>query len=60
MHPRLLGQIADEHVAEMRQSAAQQRASAAHRPAQLRVTLRSRAGWTLIAIGLRIAVGVHN
>ncbi len=53
MHPLLLGQLARQHVAEMRQAAA--RRPVTDTPANRRVPLRSRAGWALIKIGLRLA-----
>jgi hypothetical protein len=54
MHPQLLDQLAQQHVTEMRRSAARRRAAAAA-PAARRATIRNRAGWTLVQIGLRLA-----
>jgi hypothetical protein len=52
MHPHLLSQAANEHIADLRRTAAA-------RPAQQlpagRSTIRNRAGWTLVHIGLRLA-----
>lgn len=53
MHPQLLDQLAQQHITEMRRSAARRRAAAA--PAARRATIRNRAGWTLVQIGLRLA-----
>jgi hypothetical protein len=55
MHPQLLDQLAQQHVTEMRRSAARHRAAAAAAPAARRATIRNRAGWTLVQIGLRLA-----
>ena len=52
MHPYLLGQAANEHVADLRRAAAAR--PARHVPAD-RGTIRNRAGWTLVHIGLRLA-----
>ncbi|HEU5416262.1 MAG TPA: hypothetical protein VFV41_01140 [Streptosporangiaceae bacterium] len=55
MNPQLLAQTASEHVADLRRSAAKrQLASKAAAP---RTTIRNRAGWTLVHIGLRLAAG---
>ena len=54
MHPVFIGQIARERTREARQSAAEDaRAAAAARPS--RPSIRNRAGWTLVHIGLRLA-----
>jgi hypothetical protein len=54
MHYQLL-QLASQHVDELRHGAAAQR-----RAATLRIrSLRSRAGWTLVTIGLSLAAPAH-
>ncbi|HMH89634.1 MAG TPA: hypothetical protein VK586_00985 [Streptosporangiaceae bacterium] len=54
MHPDLLGQIARQRTDEVRQfAAAEARAAAVARPT--RSSIRNRAGWTLVHIGLRLA-----
>jgi hypothetical protein len=54
MHPNLIGQLAQQRTDEMRQdAAADARGEAAARPA--RASIRNRAGWTLVHIGLRLA-----
>jgi hypothetical protein len=54
MHPDLIGQIARQRTDEVRQSAtAEARAAAAAHPP--RPSIRNRAGWTLVHIGLRLA-----
>jgi hypothetical protein len=53
MHPDLIGQIAHQRTDELRQSAAADlRAAAA--PRAPRPSIRNRAGWTLVHIGLRL------
>jgi hypothetical protein len=50
MHPQLLGQVAREHVSDLRRDAER------HAPGPVtRIPIRRRAGWTLIQIGLRMA-----
>jgi hypothetical protein len=56
MHPDLIGQIARERYADLLRSAAHARSArpaSAARPG--RPSIRNRAGWTLIHIGLRLA-----
>jgi hypothetical protein len=54
MHPDLIGQIATQHVDELRKSAAAA-ASGAGVTSPPRPSIRNRAGWTLVHIGLRLA-----
>jgi hypothetical protein len=54
MHPDLIGQIATQHTDELRKSAAQSgRGASVARPPH--PSIRNRAGWTLVHIGLRLA-----
>jgi hypothetical protein len=54
MHPDLIGQIAHQRTDEMRQvAAADARGAAVHRAP--RPSIRNRAGWTLVHLGLRLA-----
>jgi hypothetical protein len=53
MHPYLLGQAADQHISDMRRSAEERRIADA--AASRHATIRNRAGWTLVQIGLRLA-----
>jgi hypothetical protein len=54
MHPDLIGQIATQHTDELRTTAARAaRGAGAVRPP--RPSIRNRAGWTLVHIGLRLA-----
>jgi hypothetical protein len=53
MHPELLAQDAHQHVAEVRRSA--RKAQAGRTAADHRASMKSRAGWTLVQIGLRLA-----
>jgi hypothetical protein len=54
MHPDLIGQMATQHTDELRTSAARAaRGAGAVRPP--RPSIRTRAGWTLVHIGLRLA-----
>jgi hypothetical protein len=55
MHPDLMGQIARQHHDDLRRSAAHGRSTGVGRPR--RPSIRNRAGWTLIHIGLRLASG---
>jgi len=55
MHPYLLGQMAHEHTDDLRRAAERRQLAAAARPAARRRTLRTRAGWTLVQVGLRLA-----
>lgn len=55
MFPRQLDQIASQHVGSQRDEA-RQAAQAGHADAvPRRRTVRKRTGWTLVAIGLRLA-----
>jgi hypothetical protein len=53
MHPFLTSQMAVQRAADMR--AAAERARALRRPRVFRTSVRHRAGWTLVEIGLRVA-----
>jgi hypothetical protein len=54
MHPELLGQIAQQRTDDRRQSAtADARGAAAARLPH--PSIRNRAGWTLVHLGLRLA-----
>lgn len=53
MHPFLTSQMARQRRADMR--AAAERARMVRRPRVVRSSVRHRAGWTLVAIGLRLA-----
>jgi len=53
MHPYLTSQMARQRTADMR--AAAQRARLLRRPRVYRTSVRHRAGWTLVEIGLRVA-----
>jgi hypothetical protein len=53
MHPQLIGQAAHEHVADLHRTAAQRRLASA--AATRRTTIRNKAGWTLVHLGLRLA-----
>ena len=54
MHPELIGQIAHQRTNERRQfAAAEARGAAVLRPPH--PSIRNRAGWTLVHIGLRLA-----
>jgi hypothetical protein len=54
MHPEVLGQIAQQRTDDFRQSAADNaRGAAASRLPH--PSIRNRAGWTLVHIGLRLA-----
>jgi hypothetical protein len=52
MNPYLLGLTAQEHTAELRRAAERHRVTGPDRPHD---TMRSRAGWALVHIGLRLA-----
>jgi hypothetical protein len=52
MYPQQIGELADQRVAELRQTAAGRR-TAAGPP---RTSLRNRTGWVLIHLGLRLAL----
>jgi hypothetical protein len=53
MHPYLTNQMARQRTADMR--AAAERARLLRRPRVYRTSVRHRAGWTLVEIGLRVA-----
>ena len=54
MHPDIIGQIAHQRGGELRRSAASDaRGAAVARP--LHPSIRNRAGWTLVHIGLHLA-----
>jgi hypothetical protein len=57
MNPDLLSRLAQQHIAERRDSAA--KATVALAPATSRPTIRNRTGWTLIQLGLRLAITDH-
>ncbi len=53
MNTQMLDEVASQHITEIRQSASRcHRASAAAR--EQRESIRERAGWTLIAVGLKL------
>jgi hypothetical protein len=54
MNPDLLSRLAQQHIAERHESAA--KATAVPAPAASRPTIRNRTGWTLVQLGLRLAV----
>jgi hypothetical protein len=51
MHPNLLNQLASQHADELRRPPARSHVS----PPGPRNSVRHRAGWTLVEIGLRLA-----
>ena len=53
MHPNLLNQLASQHADELRRPPGQGRSHVSH-PGP-RNSVRHRAGWTLVEIGLRLA-----
>lgn len=56
MHPYLLGQMAQEHTEDMRRAAERRQLAAVRRTRRARRhTMRTRAGWTLVQVGLRLA-----
>ena len=55
MHPFLVGQVANQHIADLREAAAGRRRAAAATSGR-RVLIRHRAGWILIHIGLRLVM----
>lgn len=63
MNPSLLGQVSQQHITDMRHSAAHWasvreaagRQTAESQRAWHRAAIRKRAGWTLVQIGLRLA-----
>jgi hypothetical protein len=56
---QLLSQLAEQHQADARRSAAQARSSQAAAAPQ-RAAMRRRAGWTLVQIGLRLATSTAD
>jgi hypothetical protein len=55
MHPYLLGQMTQEHTDDLRRAAERHQLATAIKPVRRRPTLRTRAGWTLVQVGLRLA-----
>lgn len=55
MHPFLVGQIANQRIADLHQEAAERRRAATAAPGR-RILIRHRAGWILIHVGLRLVV----
>jgi hypothetical protein len=53
MHPYTMSQLSVQHTDELRAAADRARPHVA--PARLRNSVRHRAGWTLVEIGLRMA-----
>ena len=53
MHPYVMNQVAHEHAADLHRAADQRRLAKSAPGAH--ATLRSRAGWTLVHVGLRLA-----
>jgi len=53
MHPYTMSRLAIQHTSELRAAAGDARPHAA--PARPRDSVRHRAGWTLVEIGLRLA-----
>ena len=58
MHPNLMNQLASQHADELRRQPGQPR-SHMSRPGP-RNSVRHRAGWTLVEIGLRLAGTSHD
>jgi hypothetical protein len=58
MHPHLLNQLASQHADELRLPPRQGRPHVS-RPGP-RNSVRHRAGWTLVEIGLRLAGSSHD
>ena len=57
MNPRIVDQMAQQHIADLRQAAARAGPGAGRCESGGAATaLRSRAGWALVHIGLRLAV----
>jgi len=55
MNSQLLGQLASQHVTEVRQDASRRTAAAAAaQTTERRESIRQRAGWTLIHAGLKL------
>jgi len=57
MNPGLAGALVDDHVAELRRSAAS-RAPRADGPG--RCSLRRKTGWFLVSLGLRLVLPRHS
>jgi hypothetical protein len=55
MHPYTISELAIRHTDELRAAAGRARPHVT--PARLRNSVRHRAGWTLVEIGLRVAGG---
>jgi hypothetical protein len=55
MHPHLLSQITRQHIDDLRRSAAERTPGAAPGTGA-GAAIRSRAGWALVHLGLRLAV----
>lgn len=55
MHPHLLSQITHQHIDDLHRAAAA-RGPAAQQHSGPGAALRSRAGWALVQVGLRLAV----
>jgi hypothetical protein len=53
MHPYIMSQLAFQHTSELRAAAGRARPHVT--PPRPRASVRRRAGWTLVEIGLRIA-----
>jgi hypothetical protein len=53
MNPQLLAQAANQHVTDLHRQAGQRKT--ASQAATSHPTIRTRAGWTLVTIGLRMA-----
>lgn len=54
MHPQQLGELANQRVAELRQTAAGRRTPAV--TGSPRASLKNRTGWMLVQLGLRLAL----
>jgi hypothetical protein len=52
MNPQSILRLASQHVSEVRQDALSHRLAAAHR--EPRTSVRERAGWALIDVGLKL------
>lgn len=66
MYQRISEELARQRQADMRRLAARQRTGSAHVRASTRHvrdanrSLRARAGWWLVSLGLKLAVGPHS
>jgi hypothetical protein len=54
MYPQQIGELANQRVAELRKTAAGRRTAAVARSP--RASIKNRAGWVLIHLGLRLAL----